>query len=136
MGSKYKTEYVHIMPKIRIAFICRGNTCRSPLAEALFNGILDTNPHLKTEFEYAKSAGVATYTNKVSRQSLKIGSLYGLGNYLNSHQCTQVKEETFDDFVNILCMDNYNFEALEYYAGNSDDMKKVEYLRAYDPSCK
>merc|ERR1712179_60070 len=119
-----------------MGFVCRGNTCRSPLCESLFNEILDANPVLKETFAYAKSAGVATYTDKVSNGAMKIGASHGLAKRMKEHLCTQVSASTFDNYDFILCMDDLNRDYLEEYAGVKayENMKKVNFLRSFDPN--
>jgi len=123
------------MTKIRTLFVCRGNTCRSPLCESLFNNILDANLFLKETFEYAKSAGVQTYTHKVSNGAMKIGAVHGLAKRIKEHQCTQFQTDLFDEYDHILCMDTMNRDHLAHFSKNvRSAMKKVEYLRSYDPN--
>jgi len=50
------------------------------------------------------------------------------------HRCTQFTPETFASCDNILCMDQYNYEELEYFSKNTGNIKKVQYLRNFDPS--
>lgn len=121
------------MTKINTLFVCRGNTCRSPLCETLFNEILDANQFLKETFEYAKSAGVQTYTHKVSNGAMKIGAVHGLATRIKKHQCTQFGTELFDEYDHILCMDEMNRDHLAHFSKHVPSaMKKVEYLRSYD----
>lgn len=122
--------------KIRTLFVCRGNTCRSPLCESIFNEILALNSHLQNDFEFAKSAGVSTYTNQVSQGALKIGSIHGLGARMLDHVCTQFRLETFSNYDKILCMDWQNHDGLRAFAHKTQDleesMKKVLYLRDFE----
>lgn len=139
---------------IKTLFVCRGNTCRSPLCETLFNEILDANPFLKYTFDYAKSAGVQTYTHKVSNGAMKIGATHGLAKRMKTHKCTQFETELFEEYDHILCMDGMNMNDLVHYSSRLDEggdksirrwacttnstkksasaMKKVAYLRSYD----
>ena len=38
-----------IMSKLRVLFICTGNTCRSPMAEGIFNQIKEEFPEIEAE---------------------------------------------------------------------------------------
>jgi len=132
MGIHKHTVMPSTNTKISTAFICRGNTCRSPLCEAIFNQILETNPALSSIFTPAGSAGVGTYTNKVSRTGLKIGAAHGLRDRLQAHRCTQVSSDTFKAYDKILCMDYDNRCQLERYCNDVEQLGKIEYLRSYD----
>lgn len=49
-----------------ILFVCTGNTCRSPMAEAIFN-------HLHTEAAFARSAGLAAFEgSRAAGNTLKV----------------------------------------------------------------
>ena len=40
-----------------VLFVCSGNTCRSPMAEAIFNDLIDDHPRLCEKGFQARSAG-------------------------------------------------------------------------------
>lgn len=54
----------------KILFVCTGNTCRSPMAEAFFNNLVQEDQILKDEF-YAESAGIAAYNGMQASESAR-----------------------------------------------------------------
>ena len=61
-----------MMPKNKIMFVCTGNTCRSPMAEAVFNRFAEE----KGLAVRAESMGTTTVTGMpVSENSVEVLSL-------------------------------------------------------------
>lgn len=58
-----------------ILFVCTGNTCRSPMAEAMFNDMLDEHPRLRDLGYKAASAGTyavdAAPMNEMAEKALE-----------------------------------------------------------------
>lgn len=52
--------------KKTILFVCTGNTCRSPMAAALFNHLYQSSPYIAT------SAGLAAYGEPISENALRV----------------------------------------------------------------
>lgn len=79
---------------MRIVFVCTGNTCRSPMAEALARNWLEVNAPGRTNIEIT-SAGLAAFPGSpASQQAVEIMAEKGLA--LDRHQAWQVSEEIID----------------------------------------
>jgi protein-tyrosine phosphatase len=123
----------------RILFVCLGNICRSPLAEAIFKHKI-REKGLEGEFE-AASCGTANYhigdppDPRTVRNALTNGvKIHHLGRQL----CT----EDFSNFDMILVMDKSNFHNSsrlvkeESAQGTGSHHSKIRMLRFYDPQGK
>ncbi|MBH0231221.1 low molecular weight protein-tyrosine-phosphatase [Halobacillus yeomjeoni] len=96
---------------IRVLFVCLGNICRSPMAEAIFKHQIEEEG-LKDRIQ-VDSAGIGHW---------HIGSLphEGTRKILDDKQISyegmaarQVKESDWDDFDYIIAMDNKNISDLQ-----------------------
>ena len=76
-------------PVSRIVFVCTGNTCRSPLAEALMRRALDARGHGEIE---VSSAGIGAWDGApASEGSLLVGLEHGLD--LSRHRARLLTRE-------------------------------------------
>ncbi|XP_035534780.1 low molecular weight phosphotyrosine protein phosphatase isoform X2 [Morone saxatilis] len=117
--------------KKSVLFVCLGNICRSPIAEAVFQ-------------KMATDAGVVDkwVIDSGATSDWNIGSLpdaRGLACLRNhgietDHRARQVTKEDFLNFEYILCMDENNLSELNRKAKLVKDYKaKIELLGSYDP---
>jgi protein-tyrosine phosphatase len=116
---------------IRVCFVCLGNICRSPTAEAVF-GRLVRDAGLESEFEI-DSAGTASYhvgglADERSRSAAK------LRGYQIRHRARQFMRSDFDAFDLVCAMDNDNLAALLLLAPSCEAKERVKLLRSFDPT--
>ena len=79
----------------KILFVCTGNTCRSPMAEALFN-------HIVNDEEYkASSCGIYSDGSPISKNAKEALKEYGID---FSHTSTQVSDNLLYDADYIIGM--------------------------------
>ena len=112
----------------KILFVCLGNICRSPMAEAIFNHKIQEKG-LSLQFK-GDSAGTANYhvgdkpdprtVDTVEKKGIKI-----------SHRGQQFKKFHADEFDYLVAMDSSNQKnmTLELHGLG----KKVWLMRAFDP---
>ena len=110
--------------KKRLLFVCLGNICRSPSAEAVMNGYLRIN-QLDDEFE-CDSAGTGGWhvgeraDNRMRRHAAR-------RDYDLTSIARQFNPNTdFDEFDFILGMDQQNVMDLEGMARNGSDLAKIK----------
>ena len=111
------------MDKTKILFVCMGNICRSPSAEAVFTGLVK-NKGLFKNFEI-DSAGTTAYhvgqraDRRMQSHAVKRGfNLTSISRLFNA-------DTDFDYFDMIIGMDDENMHSLKYLARNDDDLGKL-----------
>lgn len=109
--------------KKRVLFVCLGNICRSPSAEAVFNGLLKKRG-LENEIE-CDSAGTAGYhVGEPADQRMQSHAMRR-GYRLTSISRKFKPEFDFDQFDFIVGMDDYNVDDLRQLASNTEELNKI-----------
>ncbi|CAB4394293.1 uncharacterized protein OCT59_010960 [Rhizophagus irregularis] len=96
--------------KINVLFVCLGNICRSPMAEAVFAHTVKKKG-LESQFRI-DSAGTAGFHVGASSdyRSAQTCKQYGI---IIDHYARQVVTQDFGEFDYILCMDKSNLADLK-----------------------
>lgn len=119
---------------IRVLFVCLGNICRSPIAEATFREIIHQRG-LSDHFE-ADSAGVmGWHTGDLPDKRTRANAAkHGIK---LTHQARKSMPQDFDDFLHVVAMDEENFKALHttFYEtkGRIPSVDELFLLRDFDP---
>ncbi|MBQ8001545.1 MAG: low molecular weight protein arginine phosphatase [Ruminococcus sp.] len=94
----------------KILFVCTGNTCRSPMAQGLFNHICAEN---NLPFA-AESAGLSTITGlPVAENSKKAMAKKGID--ISSLTSTDIADKRLEDYCIIAVMTSEHRDILRYY---------------------
>ena len=116
---------------VRVCFVCLGNICRSPTAEAVMR-------HLVREAGLADriaiwSAGTGDWHvgQGRDRRSHAVGVARGIP---LTGTARQFVTDSFDDCDHVLAMDRSNRDNLLKMARDAGDRAKVALLRSFDPS--
>lgn len=111
------------MEKKKVLFVCTGNICRSPGAEAIFKQMA-VNKGLEKEFEI-DSAGTTAYhigepaDNRMRAHAIKRGyNLTGISRKFDP-------KTDFDYFDMIIAMDDEHISSLKRRARNDADLQKI-----------
>lgn len=117
-----------------ILFICLGNICRSPAAEAIFRNIVRSNNREPAVWNI-DSAGIGSWhVGELPDRRMRVhANNRGIA---MEHRCRQVKPSDFDDFDLIVAMDSSNISDLKDIAPSPEAQKKIvpmaRYLKNYN----
>ncbi len=116
--------------RIRVLFVCLGNICRSPAAEAAFMKIV-TDAGLAAEFE-ADSAGTGAWHvgEPADRRMRRAGARRGIA---VTSIARQVGPDDFKRFDHIFAMDESNLRTLLSKAPERH-RGKIRLFRDFDPT--
>lgn len=112
----------------RILFVCLGNICRSPVAEAMMRKIL-TDQELDSAIE-VDSAGTSAYNTGRGPDPRMITAAAKRGLRMN-HIARQVRPSDFDRNDLIIAMDDANYDDLRAIAPTLDAADKVHKIAQY-----
>jgi len=111
------------MEKKKILFVCMGNICRSPSAEAVFKGLLKKEG-LAEQFEIDSAGTGAWHVGEPADKRMKKHAVKR--NYTLTSISRQFDPEVdFDEFDMIIGMDDENIANLKMMARNDDDLAKL-----------
>jgi protein-tyrosine phosphatase len=116
---------------VRVCFVCLGNICRSPTAEAVMR-------HLVKEAGLEKTIGIESagtgdwhVGHARDERSRAVGEARGIP---LAGAARQFVPQDFDDFDHVLAMDRANRAELLRLARDDRDRAKVALLRSFDPT--
>ncbi|XP_033873150.1 low molecular weight phosphotyrosine protein phosphatase isoform X1 [Acipenser ruthenus] len=114
-----------------VLFVCLGNICRSPIAEAVFRKLAKDN----SVVDHWRIDSAATSTYEIGNPPDHRGQACMRKHGTNmSHVARQVTKDDFATFDYILCMDESNLRDLKKKASQVKNCKaKIELLGSYDP---
>lgn len=112
-----------------ILFVCLGNICRSPSAEAVFNAMIEKYG-LQSELE-CDSAGTDAYHTGDRADSRMMQHARKRGYCLTSISRKVNPEMDFERFDYIIGMDKQNVRDLNAFARNENDRKRISLMTDY-----
>jgi len=109
--------------KTSVLFVCLGNICRSPSAEAVFKGFVSEKG--KEQFFDIDSAGTYGYHEGEPADRRMQSHAVRRGYNLTSISRPFNPNKDWDNFDYIIGMDDSNMKNLADMARNTDDLKKL-----------
>ncbi|XP_043760998.1 low molecular weight phosphotyrosine protein phosphatase-like [Cervus elaphus] len=114
-----------------VLFVCLGNICRSPIAEAVFRKLV-TDQSISDNW-VIDSGAVSDWNVGRSPDPRAVSYLRNHG-INTAHEARQVTKEDFATFHYILCMDESNLRDLNRKSNQVKNCRaKIELLGSYDP---
>ena len=108
------------MKKISVLFVCLGNICRSPAAEAIFLSLLEKKG--LTDGFIVDSAGTGSWhIGKKSDIRMRVAAENRGINILS--KARQITSKDFDKFNYILAMDDSNFKNIQDLRNRTSKIK-------------
>lgn len=112
---------------VKVLFVCLGNICRSPLAEGVFNKIVEENG-VATSFEVDSCGTSAYHVGQLADIRMRdVAFSHGL---LLTSKARQFQKKDLKDFDYIIPMDRDNYNAIKLDEYES----KIFLLREFDVS--
>ena len=118
-----RNEIITTMTKTKILFVCLGNICRSPSAEAVFKKLVK-DKGLDNQFQI-DSAGTHAYHAGEQADARMMKHAVNRNLKLTSISRAFNPQTDFDEFDMIVAMDKDNLLNLRQFARNGDDLKKL-----------
>jgi protein-tyrosine phosphatase len=118
-------------PRVRLSFVCLGNICRSPTAQAVMRHLVQQAG--LTDQIALDSAGTGDWHVGEERdaRSIEVGRRRGMP---LTGTARQFRPEDFARFDHVLAMDRQNLAALQRLAPDQAARDKVRLLRSFDPA--
>ncbi|MCS0500051.1 low molecular weight protein-tyrosine-phosphatase [Protaetiibacter mangrovi] len=115
----------------RICFVCTGNICRSPMAEAIMRSIVTSTGYGKSVA--VTSASTGDWHVGESADPRTIAALESHGFDAGRHRARQFDPTWFPEFDLVIAFDRGHERVLREWAPSEADQSKVQLLMSFDP---
>ena len=120
------------MPAYRICFVCSGNICRSPTAEAVLRTWLAEQE--LAESVRVDSAGIGDWHTGDDADDRAIAALRRRGYPVRRHCARQIRPADLAECDLVVALDRAHARALRRIARTAEQAAKVRLLRSFDPA--
>jgi len=118
--------------RYRVAFVCSGNICRSPMAEVVVRTLAEKNG-LADVLELG-SYGTGDWHVGEPADPRAVTTLAARGYDGSSHRARQFEVADFDRLDLVVALDHGHAQTLRTWARTPEQRAKVRLLRSFDPA--
>ncbi|GAA3592205.1 low molecular weight protein-tyrosine-phosphatase [Agrococcus terreus] len=117
--------------RFRVAFVCTGNICRSPMAEVAFERLAEQ--HGIADRLLVMSAGLSEYHVGETADPRTLAVLADAGYDASGHRAKQFQAQWFDSVDLVIAFDRGQERALRSLARTDEQQSKIRLLLSFDP---
>ncbi|DAA73766.1 TPA_exp: putative Low molecular weight phosphotyrosine protein phosphatase [Trichophyton benhamiae CBS 112371] len=119
------------MTDVSVLFVCLGNICRSPMAEAVFRHIASSRDGKTVTFSKLDSAGTcaAHLHDPPDPRTMSTLKKHGITDF--THAARRVRTSDFTEFDYLIAMDQENYDSLMYSRSRVKEEGKLAEVRMF-----
>ena len=122
---------MHTPSPYRIVFVCSGNICRSPMAEAILRAAAEKKE--LADVVTVESFGTGEWHVGHPADPRAVATLASRGYDGSAHRARQFQRGHFESADLVVALDRGHERALRALAATEEDRSKVQLLRSFDP---
>lgn len=111
---------------IKILFVCHGNICRSPMAQYVFQDMVNKRGLADQFYIDSKATSTEELGNSPHRGTVR--KINEMGIPMIPHRATQLSRRDYDDYDYFIGMDTWNMRNMNRILGGDSESKVYKFL--------